>query len=199
MTKNKIVISEMADDRINIDDAVQKITSDPDSLGKIVASVRDNPKLFAELMAKVENDPSLKNKVMSAAGDSKKLKGDVSRMSKKEKEEMTSNYLIARKSMRDAWIDGVQITMNGRIKKYRLKGDFPKDTIFESGDMYSIQDNIVVFTTTVNRLKNKVASTITGLDIFGELVLVRSDEKDNLTHITVSDIEKMKMEATCKK
>jgi len=189
----------MADDRINIDDAVQKITSDPDSLGKIVSSVRDNPKLFAELMAKVENDPSLKNKVMSAAGDSKKLKGDVSRMSKKEKEEMTSNYLIARKSMRDAWIDGVQITMNGRIKKYRLKGDFPKDTIFESGDMYSIQDNIVVFTTTVNRLKNKVASAITGLDIFGELVLVRSDEKDNLTHITLSDVEKMKMEATGKK
>lgn len=201
-TDERLIVTIMDEaDKINIDNVVMQITKDPECIGKIVSSVKDNPELFSELLAKVDKDPSLKSKVIAAATSNSKTVKSIRGMSTKEKNEMVVNMEMARASMRQAMVDCIRVAQNGQLKKYKMPGNFPKETIFETGDKYSLHDGIVVFTTTSSRQKNKIATkmiNITDVDVFGEIVIIKQNSNGRYIPFTMEEAESMKKLASGK-
>lgn len=184
----------------SIDAAVQQMAADPNRLNTIAQSVKDNPKMFADLLAQTDKDPSMRGKLMSSVMDNPKLKQEAMTMSNEQKKQMTANMKLARMDMKEAMIDCVRICQNGVLKKYKLGGMFPKGTIFEDGDCYNIDPDLCVFTTKASTRKNRDASLIVGIDVFGELIVVKQCPNTNkYLPFTIDQAAIMKKEALARR
>jgi hypothetical protein len=185
----------MADimDITSVDEAIARLSSDPNSMATIIENVKHNPEMFAELLSKIEGDPSLKNKAMESVMGNPKTKKDTMTMSTDTKNVMIANMKAARAAKREAMINCVRVTQNGMLKKFAMPGDFPKGTIFESGDIYTIDPDLCVFTTQSSRTKNKIATKMVGEDIFGELVICKQSlDTLQYNHYTLAEAQSLK-------
>jgi hypothetical protein len=167
------------DDMLNVktvDEAIQKMAGDPGKLGKIVDSVRDNPEMFNTLLAQTNKTPGVADKLMAAVMANPEMKKEAMTMSSQKKAEMIANMKASNAANREAMIDCVKIRQNGVPKKYKMGREFPSGTIFDGGDVYSIDPDITVFTTKKSQEENGIATKMIGIDgvkVYGEIIMVR--------------------------
>lgn len=189
----------------NLDQTIRDITSDENAVKDIIKSVNNDPEAYASMLMSMENDPKSKKKLLNAISSTPELIKQVDNMDPTEKAVLAIRTNEGRAKALAERIQTVQIMQNGKIKKFTANSDFPTNTIFEGGDYYTLDNNIIVFTTTMSRQKNKVATQVLkylgaeGVDVFGELVFFILNKNGKSTSMSSEHLEKIKSLALVQK
>ena len=181
-------------DEKQIEESIRLATSNPQTMNGILNSVTENPEMYAKIFGEMNMDRKAANKLKSEVSQNPDIMKRVHNMSSAERKEMMESMKYANNSASTVVVKGVRITQSNQIKSFNLKTGFPRGTIFETGEVFDIQQGtLVVFTTGSSRTFCKLASMIVGDTIFGEIVIVKpGDRPGEYLEYTVAECQQLK-------
>lgn len=171
--------------------AIEKILSNPSQISSVLDQLKGNQAVFSEVVKFIDSNPNLKNQAMNVAHNNNAM-GEMNKMSLKERRKLANQARKARSAMlasQPAPVKGLFINNSRQIKSYVIPSGFPANTKYESSQIANLGHGLSLYHCDSGP-RNRLVNRLTGLNVQGEVIVVRRDDSDgNVITVTENELK----------